>query len=158
MKDEYYILDNFYIAQNAKAGSQTFGVGICQKLGIEFDNGAHSKFRAPLTTAPKGDVYLIMRDPVERFLAGCTQTKRTVEEAFLELHETIFLPQIEYTKHGNETKIYKFPEGIAQVLDILGLDPSIHVNPSEELAIATDEQLVRIREIYADDIKLYEAL
>jgi hypothetical protein len=100
------------------------------------------------------NVALVVRNPVERFRSMCAHRHLDVDE---QLNNPVYgpLPQ------GNFVRYFKFETELDAAAEWLGLPtPLPHEDASDEAAkpVLTPEQEARVREIYADDIALWESL
>lgn len=119
-------------------------------------------------------VLLAVRDPILRFASTCAYMQSDVNEVlnalenkskmFLDNHEcfaytnTHFLPQ--YIYMDLNCRPYKFPDNLQQMCIDAGLDwplPIINEGKHNKPDL-TLEQIERVKNIYAEDVKLYNSL
>lgn len=119
-------------------------------------------------------VLLAVRDPLIRFASTCAYMQSDVDQVlsaleikgkmFLDQHEcfvhtnTHFLPQ--YIYMDSNCKPYKFPEQLQQMCLDAGLDyPLPIINEGKHVKpVLTPEQIERVKNIYSEDVKLYNSL
>lgn len=133
----------------------------------------------PYRTRPVGEVVCLVRDPVERFRSAMAQVKITDVDATLDelvnetgshpeyrpvrgrrlLSEDVhFRPQSVYS--GSPIRYFRFPDQIdaaATALDLSLPLPEINEGTGVKPTL-TPEQEQRIRELYADDVALWEGI
>jgi len=101
------------------------------------------------------NVAIVVRNPVERFRSMCAhRPERTLEE---HLDAPVYgpLPQ------GNFARYFRFEDQLNEAAEWLGLPTPLPQEDATEEAdkpTLTPEQEARVREIYADDIALWESL
>lgn len=123
---------------------------------------------------PDKKVLLAVREPVTRFASTCAYMQKDVEQVLQALEtrskmvletlecfvyrNTHFLPQHIYME--GDAKAYKFPEHLKQMCHDAGLDyPLKKINEGKyEKPLLTQEQIERVKKVYAEDVKLYESL
>lgn len=121
---------------------------------------------------PNKKVLLAVRDPIVRFASTCAYMKVNPEEmlvalenkskAFLDGGEcfvyrnTHFLPQ--YIYMDENCKAYKFPSQLEQLCVDAELDwPLPKINEGKfEKPILTEQQILRIKQVYSQDFELFE--
>jgi len=100
-------------------------------------------------------VGLIVRNPVERFRSMCAhRPERTLEEHLAR-------PAYGPLPRGNFARYFRFETELDAAAEWLGLPtPLPQEDATDEAAkpVLTPEQEARVREIYADDIALWESL
>jgi hypothetical protein len=111
---------------------------------------------------PAEGLCCMVRDPVERFRSACARQNVTVEQG-LELFETdVHFWSLSYMGLLTEgVTHFRFPDQINDCLEWLGLPtpvPQLNEEAEELKPTLTPEQEARVREIYADDIVLWESL
>jgi hypothetical protein len=97
---------------------------------------------------------LIVRDPVERF-------RSMIAHRHLDVDEQLNNPMYGPLPTGNFARYFRFETQLDAAAEWLGLPtPLPHEDASDEAAkpTLTPEQEARVREIYADDIALWESL
>lgn len=161
---EFYELPDCFIAQNHKAASSSLAAAICAAyypILLEQTNGMPMmcRFIAPRVAQPNKLVRMLVRDPVERFQSACARLNMSIDAALDDMNDVHFTPQIEYTKHGQETVYYRFPDGLEKLCEDAGLDNPPHLNThTREKPVPTTEQLARIEVYYAQDLELFGRL
>jgi len=123
---------------------------------------------------PEKPVLLAVRDPVVRFASTCAYMKADVEQVLhaletdgsmvlesMECHvltNTHFLPQ--YIYMTGDCKAYKFPDQLQQMCLDSGLNwPLDKINESKfEKSVLTDDQMDRVKTVYAKDVALFDSL
>jgi hypothetical protein len=112
----------------------------------------------------KSPMCAMIRNPIDRFISGCTQTKRTVAEGIEELQkpqvDIHIRPQYTYLSELRETKLFKFPEQIDECAEWLGLPTPVPlINKSvRKKPKATKEELEWLNEYYKKDFEIYNTL
>ena len=98
---------------------------------------------------------IVVRNPVERFRSMCAhRTDRSIAE-HLERQCYGPLPTGAFVRH------FKFDDGLDAVAEYLGLPiplPQIDATDEADKPTLTPEQEARVRELYAEDIALWESL
>lgn len=101
------------------------------------------------------NVGIIIRDPIERFRSMCAhKPERTIVE---HLDRPVYGP---FPK-GNFTRYFRFEDQLQDCAYWLGINmPLPHIDPSIESnkPILTPDQEAIVRQIYAEDIILWESL
>ena len=106
-------------------------------------------------TGTQNNLAIVVRNPIERFRSMCAhKPERTLEE---HLESPIYgpLPQ------GPFVKYFRFEDQLNAAADWLGLPtplPQVDATNEADKPTLTPEQEARVREIYADDIALWESL
>ncbi len=180
----FLILPNCYIAKNAKVASSAIALSVLQTyypdIMYKVDPINNQTFypdghyptkvlfqaRVPKiksTTLDK-DVYLLVRNPVERFVSACCQIKRTdVDNILTEMinvdkvsNDYHMLKQCSYCNCTTaKTIVYKY-ENIDKFVEAVGLKPLILIHETlEDKPTLTKEQENAINTYYADDMTLY---
>jgi hypothetical protein len=121
---------------------------------VEMPDGHPAAALPVIVDWPDCPVGLIVRDPVERFRSICAHRHLDVDE---QLANPVYgpLPQ------GNFVRYFRFEDQLDAAAEWLGLPtPLPHEDATDEAAkpTLTPEQEARVREIYADDIALWESL
>ena len=101
------------------------------------------------------DLAIILRNPVERFRSTCAHRLQISIEQHLTNSFYKPLPQ------GQWVRIFLFETQLQECADWLGITvPLEQIDPTEQnnKPILTPEQEARVRNIYADDIVLWESL
>lgn len=111
----------------------------------------------PLQENWNGDnqnVGIIVRNPVERFRSMVAHKRLDLEE---QLINPIYSPLFQ----SNFVRYFKFERDLDSACEWLGLSiplPKEDATNDTDKPILTPEQEARVREIYANDIKLWESL
>jgi hypothetical protein len=169
---QFYVLPHCYVAQSHKVASSALARAIVEVYhpelvarnallppGFEPVDGMSFRNLAPLTEAPDKRVLLAVRDPVERFRSALGMLGWTVEETLAMLPTTVdphLARQVELTRHGQETVVYRYPLDLERLCADAGLPfPLRVVNagrwPKPHL---TARQRSRVEEHYAEDMEL----
>lgn len=132
----------------------------------------------PSTTAPTKPVFMLVRDPVQRFLSSMARIQiEDIDGTITALNggTTVmnisgynimpdnnwhFYKQVNFTKSGQPTKMYRFPDQLAQFCADTGLAmpfPLINAatNPKPTLTTA---QTTALQAYYADDVALFNGI
>jgi hypothetical protein len=121
---------------------------------IEVTEPHHPAFFYPNSSG--GPIGVIVRNPVERFRSMVAHAQSTVEEQLASPRYGC-----EFC-HGRTYDVYfRFEDQLQACADWLGITgPLPHLDSTEEAdkPVLTPEQENRVREIYADDIALWESL
>ena len=126
--------------------------------------GISPHFRIPsIIDDRKSPMCAMFRNPIDRFISGCTQTKRTLDEGIKELqNERVDIHirhQHSYLSDLRETKLFKFPDQIDACAEWLGLPtPVPTLNVSKKKPKATKEQLEWLTEYYKKDLEIFNTL
>jgi hypothetical protein len=125
-------------------------------LWVESDD--HPAILLPLDEGWDGsnsNVAIVVRHPVERFRSMCAhRPERTLEE---HLDSPMYGP----LPTGNFARYFRFENQLDAAAEWLGLPTPLPQEDATEEAdkpTLTPEQEARVREIYADDIALWESL
>jgi len=101
------------------------------------------------------NVAIIVRNPVERFRSMCAhRPERTLEE---HLAQPVYGP----LPRGNFVRYFKFETELDAAAEWLGLPTPLPQEDATDPALKPDltpEQEARVREMFADDIALWESL
>ena len=98
---------------------------------------------------------IVVRNPVERFRSMC------VRKAPRTLEEQLASPSYGPLPSGNWARCFRFEDQLQECCEWLGITMLLqHLDASEEADKPTlsAEQEARVREIYADDIALWESV
>jgi hypothetical protein len=111
----------------------------------------------------KSELVSMFRDPIERFISGCAQTGRTVEQGIEELKKSNIdihiRPQYTYLSELRPTKLFRFPEQLNECAEYIGLPTPIpHENKSKNKPEVTEEQLTWLKEYYIRDLEIFNNL
>jgi hypothetical protein len=98
---------------------------------------------------------IVVRNPIERFRSMCAhRPERTLEN---HLACPVYMP----LPVGDFARYFRFEDQLNECAEWLGLPTPLPQEDATEEAnkpVLTPEQEARVREIYADDIKLWESL
>lgn len=104
----------------------------------------------------------IVRDPVERFRSSCARQKVSVEEGLTRKEWDVHFWSLKFMGlHQEGVTHFRFPDQLNDCAEWLGLPtpvPQLNEEAEELKPVLTPEQEARVREIYADDIVLWESL
>lgn len=181
MKRPTYIKVGFkFYAFNLEAGSSELVKAIVSKHypvgedlmrnGPEYPEGSIAediswRIRVERLPEPEGEVVLVVRDPVDKFLATCGKRGigietidfilNTLENAVFD--DPYFLPQVSFTAFG--CKLYRFEEHLDTAAAALSLDtPLPRVTEITAPYALSDSQVQRIKAIYAGDLELHASI
>ena len=102
----------------------------------------------------KENVAIIVRNPVERF-------RSMISHKNLNIDEQLVKPMYGPLPQGNFVRYFRFEDQLNEAAEWLGLQtplPQDDASDPVDKPILTPEQEARVREIYADDIVLWESL
>ena len=106
-------------------------------------------------TGTEPNAALVVRNPVERFRSMCAhKPERTIEE---HLSRPVYGPILQ----GDYVRYFRFEDQLNECAEWLGLStplPQEDATDEADKPTLTPEQEARVREIYADDIALWESL
>ncbi len=185
MRPIYFKTDgSAYLAFNAKAASSLLICALVRRYhpaqrqrlesalmptGYTPDNHPYQHWACPRTHTPDAPVHLLVRDPIERFGSAMAQMRRMDVDAILDELEGggplarngHFQHQVDCTRHGQVTYLYRMPEhmdALAEALDIDLADLAV-INPARgPKPDLTDTQTQRITGYYADDLAMYQGI
>jgi hypothetical protein len=104
----------------------------------------------------------MVRDPVERFRSSCARQKVSVEEGLMRSEWDVhFWTLSDMGLLQKDVTYFRFPDQLNDCAEWLGLPtpvPQLNEEAEELKPDLTPEQEVLVREIYADDIVLWESL
>lgn len=150
------------IAFNHKAGTMSICVAAAKAWWPDLLAGLGSmphlaRFVVPKIEVPRNPVLVTIREPIDRFRSGCATLGITPDQAIARFDEPHFIKQSSYLVEG--ARCFKFPDQIKEFAEIAGLgDIPQYKATLREKPLLTDEQLRKVREYYADDIKLFNSL
>ena len=101
------------------------------------------------------DLAIVMRNPINRFRSMCAQRPQTAIE------ELLASPRYGALPDGKWAKVFLFETQLQDCADWLGITvplPQLDATEEADKPVLTPEQEARVREIYADDIALWESL
>lgn len=171
--------DNKFFAFIPRSGSTAWGQAILDTFYPELKirqmhattpNGelAKPQFFIPHTRRPEGEIFGIMRDPIERFKSGFSRAaKSSKKEDFLSSLTKQKLVNIhikpitdQFGKYIDEIKWYDYDNKLKQLATDIGLTnvPSILNKSTETKPTLTESDLSVLNEFYAKDITLYNKI
>ena len=106
-------------------------------------------------TGEEPNASLVVRNPVERFRSMCAHKPE------ISIEDQLNNPTYGPLPKGNFVKYFRFEDQLQECADWLGITvPLEQIDPTEPSSKPdlTPEQEARIREIYAEDIVLWESL
>lgn len=157
----YYILPKCSVIRNSRVASMATAQAIMQKFyPCEGLNDARDFYNAvPVSDKSFGKVFVLIRDPIERFLSAVSCLEIDLDVAIkglgngLELNEH-FAPQNKFIFD----RAYKFPEQISEFCAAIGLAELPLVNESNRKPVLTEEQLGFLQDFYVEDMRLYGSI
>lgn len=165
MVPRFYIFRDICIARNAKAATSAICARILE-LAPETcagEGGLHE--RPPQTENPDKPVYLLVREPVSRFVSACIQIDTPYERALNYLEQDRSRARGEHHlmfQHlhvmGPEVHGYRFPEHLPQFCRDTGLGTLARRNRTGHRPDLSPGLEARVRAYYADDIALYNRI
>jgi hypothetical protein len=127
--------------------------------GMRLENGEqHPAVFIPLQENWDGSnqsTAIVVRNPVERFRSLCAHRPEMTVDEHLENLCYGPLPQGIFARH------FRFEDGLDAAAEYLGLPvplPQIDATDEADKPLLTAEQESRVREIYSDDVALWESL
>lgn len=140
----------------AQAVMQTYYPLFCKEIftAVDYLN------ICPVTDTPANPIYMLVRDPIDRFLSAVAVLNMDVDIAIaglgngLELNEH-FIPQASY----QVTKSFQYPAQIADFCTAIGVAslPTVNETLSPKSSLTID-QANALQAFYAADIALYNNL
>jgi hypothetical protein len=130
------------------------------------------RWQIPWTLSPAGNVYMLVRDPVDRFLSACYYYRipaDIVDNVIASLNGSgpfatrwqqtrEFLPQSTWVFPGLTYHYYDFANGPQPLANAVGLGVLLQLNKSSQpKIILTDAQTGAVQTYYAADVTLYNA-
>lgn len=104
----------------------------------------------------------LVRDPVERFRSACARLGVTPDEGLSLVNQDVHFWTLEYMGLlAAGVTHFKFEDGIDACAEWLGLPvplPQLNAEDGSAKPTLTEEQEACVKEIYADDIRLWESL
>jgi hypothetical protein len=160
---------SFWLMLYKNASSSISSTILTEIYGIptaDFSNPNRSKLQ--MRGVPTGPAYVVVRDPVDRFLSAYSMGMYLVEgrsvpdfidwmlaqnPLSIDLH---FRPQTLVIGDVQNVTYFDFAKDLSALATALGLSglPSLHVAPGEKPAL-TDDDLAKLQTFYADDIAMY---
>jgi hypothetical protein len=144
----YWELPTLLIANNSKVASTAIWKRISQRFGV-----------AAETNEPTKPVYLLVRDPVERFQSAVAtllgmRLATDVDSTLAAMPDDVHLwHQSRYL--APVTHLYRYPDHLDQFAADTRLAPLPLLNQTREKPVLTEEQRERVLEIYRDDVELF---
>ena len=113
-----------------------------------------------LDNEPTENLCCLVRNPIDRFKSSCARVGVTPKEAFDLINQDIHFWTLEYMGLLQEGITYfKFPTEIDTCSEWLGLEtPVIKMNQEPVHPILTQQEENIVRQIYQNDIILWESL
>jgi hypothetical protein len=111
----------------------------------------------------KSELLAVIRDPIDRFLSGCSMKNWTVEQGINELKKDFpdihIRSQYTFLSDKRTTRLFKFPDQIDEVAIYLNLPtPVPRKNVSEIKPILSQEQLDWLTQYYQKDFDLMNSI
>ena len=147
------------VALRERSGSHSLAVAAAQAWWPESltPDLAHPAAAAPLENwfGENPNTCLVVRNPIERFRSAVAKhSERTLEE---HLNSPVYRP----LPKGNFVKYFRFEDQLDAAAEWLGLPTPLPHEDASDPALKPDltpEQEARVREMFADDIILWESL
>ncbi|WOO43162.1 hypothetical protein [Rubellicoccus peritrichatus] len=170
-----------FVAMIGKSGSSSLGKALLEQhfpermpkfYGADPGNRPGWQSFVPTTDKPSGKVYILVRDPVERFISACAQMRcsdrvdklldRMEQGEDIAVKNFHLMKVVQYVREDCDCKFIQFPTGISKLTKALKLSSPIDTvndasnNPPKPNL--TDEQVQRVSAYYKEDLKLYLSL
>lgn len=151
----YYIGDGYSVAKIPKSYSCSIAAAMAKAHYPEIYKQlqltpALCRAVVPQSETPQGTFYVVLREPVERFISTCAMFGLTIEDG-LESEDEHFAPQNEFV-----TKVATICTSLDELQSHTGIKfPVVNVGLNKK-SIPTDNQLAKIQERYKKDIALYK--
>jgi hypothetical protein len=104
----------------------------------------------------------MVRDPIERFRSSCARQQLTVEQGLKQTEGDVhFWPLSHMGLIQEGVQYFRFPDQLNACAEWLGLPtpvPQLNAEADEGKPVLTAEQEAAVRELYADDVALWELL
>jgi hypothetical protein len=117
---------------------------------------------SPLDNSDIPNLCCLVRDPVERFRSSCARQQKTLEEGLESVSFDVHFWTLESMGLLAEgITHFRFPDQIDACAQWLVLEtpvPILNDELEENKPVLTPEQEARVREIYANDIVVWESL
>lgn len=157
----YFLTPSCSIIRNPRVASMATAQAIVQTFYPKESLSTPLDFydAVPTSDEPEGKVYVLIRDPIERFISAVTVLELDLETAIsglgngLELNEH-FAPQSNFIFD----RAFQYPAQVADFCAAIGVDALPLVNESQNKPVLTDEQLAILQAFYADDMRLYNGI
>lgn len=126
------------------------------------------------TNEPDKPVFLLVREPVERFVSAVAHLQIDAEKTLTALendermvfqtlnkkarNDTHLLPQHIY--NGTNTKLYRFPDQLEQLCKDADINyPLPKVNEGKYTKpVLTEDQIKRVKQYYKEDVALFDSI
>lgn len=175
----YFCATNFAVAVNYKVASTSLAYSIIDTYYSDIINlekapntpGIFHQLcpKADLLKDKNKDILLLVRDPVERFKSAILESgKSDIDDVLFNLdgimisgrsfRDCHFEPQIRLCDVDNNIKLYRYAIDINDMVNDLGLCDFPHLNKSCDTVTLSSSQIDKVREIYKEDIKLYNMI
>lgn len=168
MLKNYFIVGDKLLCMIPRTGSTSLLRLIEDKYYPEMKNvNIALHFKIPsIIDDNKRELVAMFRHPVERFISGCSQTKRTINEGIEELKtksldriDFHLRPQYTFLSEKRSTKFFKFPEQLNECANYLELPtPISHLNASKSKSVPSLEQLTWLNKYYEKDFEIFNSL
>lgn len=141
------------------------GDGTAYPEGVSFETILPHSLVKKIKRTEADVVYLVVRDPVEKFRSACRMSKLTPDKALNkllddDLLDPHFLLQSRFVKTRKSVRLYKLEDVEQMALDA-GLEtplPKRNESVEGEKPTLTPEQLRKVKKLYRDDIELYNSI
>lgn len=159
---KYYVLPSCSIARNARVASQAIAQAAMQTFYPAFCIGlvtpADFWRMMPVTNQPVSPTYILLRDPVTRFLSALNVYEMDVATALNKLpilmqNDEHFIPQSSFSY----TIAFQYETQLAAFEAATGLTLPV-VNQSDVTQTLTSAQTMAIQQAYAADIALHTSI
>lgn len=164
------------VARINKNAATAICTAVLDKLDVRIRAPKNFEIKSPkvklymigaMSGTPVGTVHALIRDPVDRFKSACAQLEVSDIDDQLDALESLEPHgwDIHFSRQslscGNGTRLYLFEKHLQDLAVDFGLGeipeiiPQGGFNPKPTL---TTEQEIRVRELYAEDIKLHASI
>lgn len=141
------------------------GDGTAFPEGVSFDDIIPHSFTKRIKVKDAQAIYLVVREPIEKFRSACLMSKITPSKALDKLiadnlRDPHFQVQSRFVKTRKPVYLYKL-EDVEQMAQDLGLEtplPTRNEGSEEEKPELTTEELRRVNKYYRDDVDLYNSI
>lgn len=160
---QYFVLPNCWVARNLRVASMAIAQASLQTFYPAFANNCVLPVdywrTMPLTTTPGSPTYILIRDPIARFLSALNVYEMDVGTGISRLPDLYqtdehFMPQSGY----NYTTAFQYETQLPQFCAATGLPSLPLVNQSDVTQTLTPEQTAYVQQVYAGDIALHASL
>jgi hypothetical protein len=186
-KKDYYKVGDKAVAMNYKVASSSLAVaclkaespdlyaslhtehgdgnGTAYPEGKSFETIMPHPFTEKIKVQDSEAVYLVVREPIEKFRSACRMSKIAPNKALDkligdDLLDPHFQLQSRFVKTKKPVHLYKL-EDVEQMAEDLGLEtplPTRNQGSEEEKPELTPEELRKVKKYYRDDIELYNSI